>query len=94
MKPIPFTQYIRPHGRAVQTTIYRPIPIADLAEKIVTAGYRFESEHLSTGEASLSAHNIVTEEDGVIVIVDNGPQVPAAVDELVKTIAKKLGLTS
>lgn len=80
---IQFTQYLRPDGRKVAVWIDRPQDIAEKAEKVIAAGYRFECEELTTGDVSLTVAN---DDDGdlEIEVVENGPSVPAAVDRLVE----------
>lgn len=82
MAEIPFTQFIRPNGRPVPVRIDRPDDIASKAAAIIVRGYRFECEHLSTGDVSLTITND-KHGDVDIEVVPNGPEVPAAVDRLV-----------
>lgn len=81
MAEIPFTQFLRPDGRQMVVTIERPAEIAAKAEKIMARGLRFECEHLTTGHVSLT----IADDDGdhAIEVVENGPEVPAAVDRLI-----------
>jgi hypothetical protein len=83
---IPFTQYLRPNGRKVGVTIARPVEIATLAQKFIATGGWFECEHLQTGHVSLTACMIVDGEpqDVLCELVENGPDVPPAVDRLVR----------
>jgi len=90
MADIPFTQYLRPHGRAVPVSIDRPDEVSSLAQRIIDRGFRFEVEHLTTGHASLTIAGPDDDED--IELVMNGPSVPAAVDNLVKRFAAKIGV--
>jgi hypothetical protein len=92
MADIPFTQYLRPDGRQTDVSIDRPDDISSLATKIIELGYRFECEHLSTGHASLTIAGADDDED--IEVVTNGPEVPAAVDRMVKRFASKIGVQS
>ena len=89
-RDIPFTQYLRPLGKPVPVTIDRPHRIADLAEKIIARGFRFECEHLRTGHASFT----ITDEDGDadIEVVPNGPEVPSAIDRMIERFAKARGI--
>lgn len=92
MPDIPFTQYLRPDGRQVPVTIDRPADVADLAQRIIDRGFRFECEHLTTGHASLT---IAGRDDDVdIEVVRNGPDVPVAVDRMVKRFAAKIGVAA
>ena len=88
MPDIHFTQYLRPDGRREPVTIDRPEEIAKLASLITDRGYRFECEHLATGHASLTIAGLDDDED--IEVVPNGPEVPAAVDRLIKRFAAKI----
>lgn len=91
MTEIPFTQYLRPNGRQTEVAIDRPPHIAELAERIISRGYRFECEELTTGHASLTIAGPDDDED--IELVMNGPGVPDAVDRLVTRFAAKIGVT-
>lgn len=81
---IPFTQFLRPDGRKREVRIERPTPVARAALRLIEAGYRFECEELSTGHASLTVVDPKDEVDIAIEVVPNGPEVPGAVDRLVK----------
>lgn len=92
MADIPFTQYLRPDGRTTQVSIHRPDEISSLASRIVEAGYKFECEHLMTNHASLTIAGPDGDED--IEVVANGPEVPGAVDRMVRRFAKKIGVAA
>ncbi len=92
MSDIPFIQYLRPDGRQVPVSIDRPDEIANLARRIIDRGFRFECEHLSTGHASLTIASHDDDED--IEIVRNGPDVPVAIDRMVKRFAAKIGVAA
>lgn len=87
MHLIPFTQYLRPNGRAIEVTINRPKEIYDKAIDIIKAGYHFEAEVLTTGQVSLT----ISDNDGDhdIEVVDNGPEVPLAVDRMINRFHKE-----
>jgi hypothetical protein len=89
-RDIPFTQFLRPDGRAMPVTIDRPHRIADLADAIIARGYRFECEHLQTGHASFTITN--KDGDADIEVAPNGPEVPIAIDRMVERFATSLGL--
>jgi hypothetical protein len=82
--PIPFTQFMRPSGRPVQTHIEMPKDIEEKADKLIDLGFIFESEVLQTGEISVTCTN----EDGVgsHELCKNGPDVIEAVKKLVETV--------
>ena len=84
MTDIKFTQYMRPDGRPVEALIDRPSPIANKANQIIDAGYRLGIEVLMTGQVSLSIHDLEAEEDVAIEVVPNGPQIPVAVDQMIR----------
>lgn len=88
---IPFTQYLRPNGRPRETGIDRPADVEALAERFIASGGWFEAEVLSTGDVSLTACAIVDDEpqDIDIEIAPNGPEVPQAVDRLVRRVSKE-----
>lgn len=78
---IPFTQYLRPNGRKTAVSIERPKDIYDKAMDIIKAGYRFEIEVLTNG----LIHMTIADNDGDqdSEIVNNGPEVPMAVDRMI-----------
>ena len=84
---ITFTQYMRPDGRKMSVDINRPADIETMALELQQAGVRLEAEVLTTGEVSFTA-----ERDGCncemdidnIEVVPNGPEVPKAVDRLIR----------
>lgn len=79
---IPFTQYLRPDGRKRSINIERPAEVEELAMKLVRRGLRLEAEELCTGEVSFTVFD--GEKDIAIEICPNGPDVPHAVDRLIK----------
>lgn len=92
MADIPFTQYLRPDGQAVPVSIDRPAEIVTTAERIRERGFRFECEHLTTGHVSLTIAGPDDDED--IEVVTNGPDVPVAIDRMVKRFAAKIGVAA
>lgn len=81
MRPVPFTQYLRPNGRRTAVSIDMPNEIARQAAAIIAAGYRFECEELTTGQVSLTIAD--DDMDYAIEVVMNGPGVPEAVARLI-----------
>lgn len=84
---IPFTQYVLPNGNRKHTEIARTPEIAELAERFISAGGKYECEILTTGHASLTACFDDPEhgwQDIVIEVVRNGPDVPPTVDRIVR----------
>ena len=83
---IQFTQYLLPRGQKRQTTIVRPVPVAEQAERLAAAGCRFEIELLTTGQVSMTIERDDDEGETEVLgmeIVSNGPDVPPAVDKMV-----------
>jgi hypothetical protein len=80
---IPFTQYMRPNGRAVPVSIAVDPEVAAIAQTIRARGLAFECEVLTTGQVSLT---ITDPEEGDldIRVVENGPGVREAVEDLVR----------
>ena len=84
MPTIHFTQYMHPSKycpRCMRVPIDRPDHVADKAEQIIAAAYRFECEILTTGEVSLTITGV--EADHAIEVVPNGPGMGEAVGRLV-----------
>jgi len=86
---IPFTQYLRPNGRARTIEIDRAPEIIKKARFLVSRFCSFEAEVLVTGECSFTCETT----DGEVLaieVVPNGPEVLAAVDRLVNAAYDKL----
>jgi len=83
---VDFTQYVLPHGRRRDEHINRPAEIEAIATRFTESGGRYECEVLTTGHVSLTAVKEVDgeEQDIEIIVCDNGPGIPAKVDELVR----------
>jgi hypothetical protein len=79
---IPFTQYLRPNGRKRPVEIDRPKEIEAIACRFIASGGHYECEALTTGHASLTA--VKFDRDVCIELRMNGPDVPVAVDKLVR----------
>lgn len=79
---IRFTQYMRPNGRPEDIYIGRSKEIEDKAREIREAGFEFECEVLMSGEVSLTIAG--KNSDAAIEVVFNGPQVPEAVDRMIR----------
>jgi hypothetical protein len=86
-RDIPFTQYLRPHGRPRKVWIERPPDIIAKAHAIMAAGGRFEIEELSDRTVSATVEHAAWERDNrgpvAIELAPNGPHVPLMVDRLV-----------
>jgi hypothetical protein len=90
---IPFTQYMLPYGRK------KPNPyicfdkdIAEKAQKILDAGFRFDIEVLSTGAVSATIGGQLQyapdespeDSDVAMVLAFNGPDVPVKIDGMIR----------
>lgn len=84
--PIPFTQYLRPDGRMKEVTIDRPPDVERVALSMIELGCVFEIEMLASGEISMTCE--LDDEVLAIEVVPNGPDVPAAVDRMVLSVAR------
>ena len=85
---ITFTQFMRPNGRRVETSIDRPEEIEQMADALKAKGLRFEVEVLTTGHVSMAIED--KEETIAMRVVPNGPETLKAVDELVIEASKRL----
>jgi len=83
---IPFTQFMRPDGRPVQTSIDMSKEIEDKAFKLIDAGYFFESEVLQDEGISLTCTK--DDENMGIELCENGPEVEQALKRLVEELYK------
>jgi hypothetical protein len=85
---IPFTQFLRPDGRRMDVSVERPPEVYALAMGLVANGYRFEIEELRDGTVSMDCSR--PEDDGPVAmeLCRNGPEVPDAVDRLVRAAAR------
>jgi len=85
---IPFTQYLLPYGRKVEVSTERPKDIYDKAMDIIRTGHRFEIEVLTTGYIHMTITDDDGDQDGEIV--NNGPEVPIAVDRMITRFHERL----
>lgn len=81
---VPVTQFLRPNGRQVDVWTDRPTAIAEKAQKLIDAGYRFESEVLTTGHVHVDVSK--PDDDGPLAnfVRPNGPGVGDAFDVMVE----------
>lgn len=85
---IPFTQYLRPDGRQVETeALTRDVEVFNMAQHILSAGGRFEAEIV--GEPALVFLECLIDDDDEPrclsnQLIPNGPEVLMAVDTLVR----------
>lgn len=90
-----FTQYLRPNGRQTTVWIERSPEIAALAQQVLAAGYHFDIEELMDRTVSMTVESNIPHDDEqapiAIELCPNGPEVPAAVDRLIRTAAERIG---
>jgi hypothetical protein len=79
---IPFTQYLRPNGKAQQVYFQADQETYNLAQTLLDRGFAFEAEVLTTGEVSLTVSD--GEEDIAIQVCPNGPGIENFVNALVR----------
>lgn len=92
---IPFTQYLRPHGRKININIDIDFTTGEMAKKLISAGAIFEIEVLSTGLASLECINTNVDEDDLMFclsgqLVPNEQDVKEAVVKLVQDAHRRM----
>ena len=82
-----FRQYLMPDGRTKDISIDRPEEIEEMAGLVVHRGGRFEIEMLSVnrdGGDEISVTCVHEDMDIAIELCLNGPEVPEAVDKVVR----------
>ena len=87
MPMVPFTQFLRPNGERKETWIEMPTDVELLARRFIDEGGAYTSELLPrTNEVSLCAEFGIEDErkDVVCVIAQNGPDIPDAVEQLIR----------
>jgi ribosomal protein S8 len=91
-----FTQFMMPNGRQEKTSITRSNEIEAMAKTLVDAGYVFEIEMLSDYRTiSMEVVNKANPEEVIASkLVENGPRVPEAVDDMVKKAIHALSAKS
>jgi len=86
---IPFTQYLRPDGRTRKVRFaVSGTSICSEATSLLTYGWTFECEVLTTGEVSLTVSD--GDENRAIQVVPNGPDMGQAVSVLVMDAYKEM----
>ncbi len=80
------TQYVLPNGKKKEIRTKRPANIEAMAARFVEAGGRYEMEKLRTGQISFTACAEVDGEmqDIAIALSPNGPEAPAALDDVIR----------
>lgn len=83
---VPFTQYLRPDGRTKEISIEMPRKIGLLARSLLSKGYYFSAEILTTDQVSLTCEAVVSGVESKIaahIVCDDGPGVPQQVERLI-----------
>jgi hypothetical protein len=78
-----FTQYLRPDGRQVEAEFKVADDLAEQLALIQSAGANLTAEVLMTGIVSFTISD-VDSDDFDIELVPNGPEVPLAIDRLIR----------
>jgi len=81
---VDLTQYMMPDGRQVPVTINLDESLRPQYDRMKEDGRRFAAEMLRTSEISLTIEDIQEEEDIDIRIVPNGPEVPTAMEDMLR----------
>jgi len=90
---IEFTQFLLPNGRREQVRIPVDKEIYGLASQLTTKGYRFEIEVLRTGHVSMEVCRETEEGEAEVLaneIVPNGPEIPEAVNRMIRSATTAL----
>lgn len=84
-RSIKFTQYLRPHGRAVEQYIAVDDELADMADRIIAHGFAFSMELLTTGQVALYIDALYPRPEVTVVteICPNGPEVPIRIRKMI-----------
>lgn len=89
MFEIPFTQYLRPNGRAVPVRWECTSHEQEIkARALIDAGARFEVEQLQTGEASLTVEMLATDGEPRTLAHEVCPNDKAVIDAVVRLVEK------
>jgi len=83
MKPIPFIQFLRPHGEQRHTEIDLEDDCYAKYEQIKAAGARLTAEIFDGGECSFCIEEPELG-DYEILIVQNGPKVPVEITKMLR----------
>jgi hypothetical protein len=82
---IPYTQFIRPHGRQVKHTTELPDELADKWTQLCDRGCRLTMEVMLGGWINICVEDSEMDDDVTMLNVQNGPEVLTAVAELVRS---------
>ncbi len=89
MIAVQFTQYLRPDGRTKLITLSVADDLFANVEAIKNIGARLECEVLMNGIVSLTICDPDEGDDFDIRLTANGPDVPKAVDDLIRQFTEK-----
>lgn len=92
MKDIHFKQFLFPDGREKDVIIERPEPIVDRASVLMDNGFSLEIEN-NEGQIWMSCVNHETEQS-FDRFVENGPEVPTAIDAMINEAFESLDLVN
>ena len=82
------TQYMRPTGRPEPNTTLIDGSLASEYQAMMARGLTFGAEVLMSGMVSLTIEDLVHEEDVAIRVVPNGPEVPAAMEDMLRNLPR------
>lgn len=88
-----FTQYLRPDGRTQSVWIEREADVVAIAAALLKQGYHFDIEELADRMVSMTCESANEDEPPIAhELVPNGPEVPPAVDRLIRAAAAIAGI--
>lgn len=83
---IPFTQFLRPHGKQQRIYIDCEPEIEAMAKDILKHGYEFEIEELQTGQISMEILKHKPDADPEVIAGEICPNGPPVVENVAKMI--------
>jgi hypothetical protein len=86
---VAFTQFLLPRGERLPTSIDMSADVEAMADRLIAAGYRFECEVLRTGHVHVDCCGPALDGSGEDLplaseICSNGPEVPQAVEQMIR----------
>jgi hypothetical protein len=78
-------QFLLPNGRQRPMTVELPAESKDDYTAMIESGCRFEAEILTIGEVSVTISDQTNDVDIDIRVIPNGPAVPAALVEMLRS---------
>lgn len=86
MVEIKVLQFMRPFGKVVAMTTHIPEDLLESYKEMRRAGAVITGEHLgASNQVALTISNVETLEDYGLRVIPNGPQVPEALQELLRS---------